>query len=48
MEEHYVDPKEDIAVLCANCHRMVHHKRSDPLTIEKLTELVERNRTKHS
>ncbi|MFD1176103.1 HNH endonuclease [Paenibacillus puldeungensis] len=45
-EEHYVDPKEDIAVLCANCHRMVHHRKSNPLTIEQLIELVEKNKAK--
>lgn len=38
--EHYVDPKEDIAVLCSNCHSIVHYRRNEPLTMEQLRELV--------
>ena len=33
-----MDPKTDFAVLCANCHRMV-HKKKEPLTIETLRNL---------
>ncbi|MGQ8875185.1 HNH endonuclease [Paenibacillus sp. TSA_86.1] len=42
--EHYVDPKEDIAVLCSNCHKMVHRHVSEPLTINQLIELIEINK----
>lgn len=30
------DPKTDLVVLCANCHRMVHRKRGVCLTLEEL------------
>ena len=30
------DPKTDLAILCANCHRMVHRKKSTTLTIDEL------------
>ena len=30
------NPRTDLAVLCANCHRMVHRKRDVALTIEEL------------
>ena len=33
-----LDPKTDFAVLCANCHRMV-HKKKEALTIEQLKRL---------
>lgn len=35
-----VDPRTDMAVLCANCHRMVHRKASQPLAIAELRQLV--------
>jgi 5-methylcytosine-specific restriction enzyme A len=34
-----MDPKSDFAVLCANCHRIVHRK-SEPLSIEELRNLA--------
>ena len=30
------DPKKDLAVVCANCHRMIHRKKGIVLTIDKL------------
>ncbi|MBW4033801.1 MAG: hypothetical protein HIU88_14260 [Acidobacteria bacterium] len=33
---------EDLAVLCANCHRMI-HRRTPWLTVEALAELVGRS-----
>ena len=33
-----LDPQKDFAVLCANCHRMVHRKNG-PRTIEDLRNL---------
>lgn len=30
------DPKEDLVVLCANCHRMVHRKRETCLSLTEL------------
>ncbi len=38
-----VDPVTDVAVLCANCHRMV-HREDPPLTPDELNEIVARRR----
>jgi hypothetical protein len=39
---------EDLALVCANCHRMLHHKKDDKgyYTVEELRELIERVNTK--
>lgn len=31
---------EDIALLCANCHRIVHRKRNQMLSVEQLKEII--------
>ncbi|GFN21937.1 HNH endonuclease [Thermanaeromonas sp. C210] len=35
-----VDPRADLTVLCANCHRMVHRRRDRVLGLEELREIV--------
>ena len=35
-EKQETNPKTDLAVLCANCHRMVHRKKGITLSIEEL------------
>lgn len=35
-----INPKEDLTVLCSNCHRMIHRKRDAPLSLSELSELV--------
>ena len=35
-EQQETNPREDLAVLCANCHRMVNRKKGITLTIEEL------------
>jgi predicted HNH restriction endonuclease len=35
-----VNPKDDLIVLCSNCHRMVHRKKDDVLSLKKLKELL--------
>jgi 5-methylcytosine-specific restriction protein A len=35
-----IDPKEDLAVLCANCHAMIHKDKENTLTIPKLPALI--------
>lgn len=43
-EEIEVNPKTDMASLCANCHRMIHRRRDKPLTMDELREMyVSRN-----
>ncbi len=39
-EEHVVNPREDLSVLCANCHSMIHRYRSKTLSIEQLKEII--------
>lgn len=36
-----VDPKEDMRVVCSNCHRMLHRDSGEPLTVEELRAVVE-------
>jgi 5-methylcytosine-specific restriction protein A len=31
---------DDVAVVCANCHRMLHRKGASPIMIEKLKRLI--------
>jgi 5-methylcytosine-specific restriction protein A len=31
-----VDVATDVAVLCANCHRMIHKQKPDPFTLDEL------------
>jgi len=35
-----VDPKEDMRVVCSNCHRMLHRGVDGPLTIEELRAVL--------
>ena len=35
-----INPREDLTVLCSNCHRMVHRKREAPLSIEELRDIL--------
>lgn len=37
-----IDPVEDLAVLCSNCHRMIHRKISGRTTILSIQELKDR------
>ncbi|HDR7827531.1 EVE domain-containing protein [Bacillus cereus group sp. Bce018] len=35
-----IDPETDLVPLCANCHRMVHRRKDEVLTIEQLKALI--------
>jgi len=39
-KETEVNPKTDMTVVCSNCHRMIHRKKNDVLTIEEMRKLV--------
>lgn len=39
-----VNPRNDMTVVCANCHSMIHRQPSNPLTVEELKELIEQQR----
>lgn len=36
------DPKKDLAVLCANCHRMAHRKKGIALTVSEIKKKLNR------
>jgi putative restriction endonuclease len=33
--EQVVDPAKDLIPVCANCHRMLHHKKASAITIDQ-------------
>lgn len=39
-----VDPKKDMAVVCSNCHRMIHRNPKHPLSLDELRQIVFSNR----
>ncbi len=41
--EQLVDPAKDLIPVCANCHRMLHHKKTSAITIDQLKEKVKSN-----
>lgn len=40
IKEKEIDPKNDIAVLCSNCHRMVHRDKNNVLSLVDLRNLL--------
>lgn len=38
--EVFINPLEDLVPVCPNCHRMIHRKKYDVLTIEELKRLI--------
>ncbi len=41
-----INPKKDLVCVCANCHRMIHRKRDEVLTIEELKKRIEETEKK--
>jgi 5-methylcytosine-specific restriction enzyme A len=41
-----VSPSTDMAVVCANCHRMIHRNPEKPLILEDLRQIVEKQKIK--
>jgi 5-methylcytosine-specific restriction enzyme A len=39
-EEVVIDPEKDLVPVCANCHRMIHRRRDDVLSVEDLRVLI--------
>jgi len=39
-EETRVDPKTEMAVVCSNCHRMIHRKKDRILSLEELKRII--------
>jgi hypothetical protein len=41
-----VNPRKEMAVVCSNCHRMIHRQRDKVLTLEEVGELIAKTRQK--
>lgn len=41
-----INPKEDLAPVCSNCHRVIHRKKDNVLSIEELRELIYKHKRK--
>ena len=39
-EEMIPDPETDMIIICSNCHRMIHRKKNNIITPEKLKEII--------
>ncbi|MBT2736208.1 HNH endonuclease [Bacillus sp. ISL-7] len=39
-EEVTIEPKEDLVPVCSNCHRMIHRRKDDVLTVEELKFMI--------
>ena len=39
-QEQAIDPHIDLVPLCSNCHRMIHRRSDNVLTVEQLQELI--------
>ncbi len=37
------DPKKDMIVLCSNCHKMVHRKKNNVLSLKELIQLIQKD-----
>ena len=35
-----IDPKTDLVPVCSNCHRMIHRRKDDVLTVSEMIELA--------
>ena len=40
-----INPKTDLVPLCANCHRMVHRRKDNYLSIEELKEIIRKHKS---
>lgn len=39
-EEKTIDPQKDLIPICSNCHRMIHRKRNNIITVEELSRRI--------
>ncbi|MEI6104169.1 MAG: HNH endonuclease [Methanothrix sp.] len=39
-KETNVDPKTEMAVVCSNCHRMIHRKKDEVLSLDELRKII--------
>jgi len=43
-QETVINPKTDLVCLCSNCHRMIHRKRDNILSVEELIKIIHNNK----
>lgn len=39
-----INPETDLVPLCANCHRMVHRRKDEVLSVEELKQIIEKHK----
>ena len=39
-EQVQVNPYTDLITLCANCHRMIHRKKNEILSLDELRQII--------
>ena len=39
-----IDPEKNLIVVCANCHRMIHRKKNQVLSLEELKQIISENK----
>jgi 5-methylcytosine-specific restriction enzyme A len=39
-----IDPMEDLVPVCSNCHRMIHRRKDEVLTVDELTTILNREK----
>ncbi|HBG0059928.1 TPA: HNH endonuclease [Clostridioides difficile] len=39
-EESNINPKTDLVPICSNCHRMIHRKKDNVLSIDDLKQII--------
>jgi predicted HNH restriction endonuclease len=44
-EETKVNPKTEMAVVCSNCHRMIHRKKDEVLSMDQIKEIIRKHAT---
>lgn len=42
--ETQINPETDMVIVCSNCHRMIHRKRDQILSVEELSEIIREQR----
>lgn len=43
-EDERINPSTDMAVLCSNCHRMIHRNRNKVLSLDELRNIIKTNK----
>ncbi|GIM28437.1 hypothetical protein CPJCM30710_11030 [Clostridium polyendosporum] len=43
-EEQFIDPVTDLIPVCSNCHRMIHRRNDNVLTIEEMKSIINKNK----